>query len=789
MTKSILAAALLATAGTLAPAICLAQDTVPLVAVEADAAEGSIMITLPAPDAEGVAAQYLYLAQIETGLGSAAVGVDRGATLTNGIVRFRRIGSKVAVEQVNNRFVATTGTAAEQEGVDQSFPTAVLWLGDIEETASDGSFTFDFAPFLSADRFGLARALGTSDNPYAFDADRSVADPSQVRVFPENAEFAALMSFTAERPTAGLRNVSPNGSDLTMWVRHSLVALPDDPIPARHDPYGFVFSQTTYDYSAPLGQPMMRQLALRHRLEKVDPSAARSPVREPITFYIDPAAPEPVRQALADGVGWWTEAFDAAGLVDAFRVEILPEGADPLDARYNVVNWVNRATRGWSYGSAVADPRSGEVMKGAVMLGSLRVRQDIMIFQALVGAGMTDTGAPNDPVAAALARIRQLGAHEVGHALGFSHNFAASSQGRYSVMDYPAPRIELVDGQLSLADAYGSGVGEWDRFVVAYLYGAQSDAEALEMAREAQAQGLRFVGDGDARGFDTANPEGALWDDFGDPVAELERVMDVRRAALARFDVDAIPAGQDLASLRRAFVPIWLLHRYQTEAAAKALGGVIAPVALAGSERLPETVPASQQKAALDALLDALSVEALSVPQRLQPLLSYGPGSFGDYQTDIEVMPTAGGPVFDSLRAAEIGAIHVLDSLLDPQRLNRLEMQSASDAGIPSALDLAARLIAHADEVGATGAVGQRIATTIALDLARTAREGELSRPVAMQIEGLIGSWAERLSDTRRTGERADWQRGLGALLADRDALETALEAPRTEVPPGMPIG
>lgn len=789
MTKSILAAALLATASALAPASSLAQDAPPLVSVEADRDDGAIVMTLPRPDADGVAAEYIYIAQIETGLGSAAVGVDRGATLANGIVRFRRIGSKVAVEQVNNRFVATTGTQAERQGVDDSFPTAVLWLGDIEETADDGSFTVDLAPFLAADRFGLAGALGNSDNPYKFDEDRSVADPSRVHVFPENAEFATLLSFTAEKPSPELANVSPNGPDVTMWVRHSLVALPDDPIPARHDPYGFVFGQTTYDYSAPLGQPMTRRLALRHRLEKVDPAAERSPVREPIVFYIDPAAPEPVRQALADGVGWWADAFDAAGLVDAFRVAILPEGADALDARYNVVNWVNRATRGWSYGGVAVDPRSGEVVKGAVMLGSLRVRQDIMIFQALVGAGLTDTGQPNDPVAAALARIRQLGAHEVGHALGFSHNFAASSQGRYSVMDYPAPRIELVDGELSLADAYGTGVGEWDRFVVDYLYGAQSDAEALEMARAAQARGLRFVGDADARGFDTANPQGALWDDFGDPVAELERVMAVRRAALARFDADAIPAGQDLASLRRAFVPIWLLHRYQTEAAAKALGGVVAPVALPGTERVPQTVPAPQQEAALEALLSALSVDALTVPARLQPLLSYGPASFGDYQTEIEVMPTAGGPVFDSLGAAEIGTIHVLDSLLDPQRLNRLEMQSAQNPAIPSAHALATRLVAHADEVGASGPVGQRIATTIALDLARTARSDDLSRPIAMQLAGLLDNWAERLSSTGRRGEEADWRRGLGALLADRQALDEALEAPRTQVPPGMPIG
>lgn len=783
-----LAAALLASSCLAAPSA--ADDGGgPLIKVAANATDGKIEVTLPRPGADGIAARYIYIAQVETGLGSAAVGVDRGATLANGIVAFRRIGGKVVVELENSRFVATGGTAAERAGVENSFPDATLWVGEIGDTAKDGSFTFDFAPFLAADRFGLANQLGGEANPYTLDAARSLADPSTVKVFPENAEFGARLSFASTKPSAELRNVSPSGPDVTMWVRHSFVALPADPLAPRHDPYGFVFGQATYDFGAALGQPMVRRLALRHRLEKVDPSAARSPVREPIVFYIGPAAPEPVRQALADGVGWWSEAFDAAGLVGAFRVAVLPEDADPLDARYNVVNWVNRATRGWSYGGVAVDPRSGEVLKGSVMLGALRVRQNIMIFQALVGAGLTDSGGPDDPVAAALARIRQLGAHEVGHALGFEHNFAASSQGRYSVMDYPAPRVELTGGKLTIADAYGVGVGEWDKFVVAYLYGARNDEEAALLAAQARASGLRFVGDGDARGFESANPEGALWDDFGDPVAELRRVMAVREAALARFDADAIPTGQDMASLRRAFVPIWLLHRYQTEAAAKALGGVIAPTVLAGEASEVTGVPGERQVAALDALLDALSVEALTVPARLQPLLSFGPGSFGDYQTDIEVMPTAGGPVFDTLRAAEIGAVHVLDSLLDPQRLNRLEMQDAQDAAVPSPHELARRLIAQADTMAAQGAVGRRIASTIALDLARTARERSLSPALAMQLDGLLAGWAARLADASGRTEHADWQRGLGALLGDRDALEAMLKVPPPKVPPGMPIG
>ncbi len=600
-----------------------------------------------------------------------------------------------------------------------------------------------------------------------------------------------MLSFASRKPSESLRNVSPTGGDIALWVRHSLVELGEPGFEPRIDPYGFAFSQYKYDFSAPLGQSMLRKLAIRHRLEKVDPQAARSPVREPIVYYVDGAAPEPVRQALIDGVGWWADAFEEAGFVDAFRVEVLPQDIDPLDIRYNVVNWVNRATRGWSYGPSIVDPRTGEILKGSVMLGSLRVRQDILIFQALVGAGLTETGNPDDPVPAALARIRQLGAHEVGHTLGLAHNFAASSQDRYSVMDYPAPRIELVDGKPTIRDAYGVGVGAWDKFAIRYLYAATSEEEARAMVREAQAQGLRFIPDADARGTSSANPQAALWDDFSDPVAELRRMLAVREAALARFDVDAIPQGQDLASLRRAFVPIWLLHRYQVEATVKAIGGVVAPIALAGDEVAVMPVEGSVQRAALDAMMEALSTEALTVPARLQPLLSYGPATDYDYSTTIEVMPTAGGPVFDSLRAAEIGAVHVLENLLDPQRLNRLEMQRQMDRDVVSPFALAGRLLEHAEEVSDDGPVGRRIATMTALQLAKAARNSALSPALAIELDGTLAQWGASLSRTRGDGELAVWKRSLGEMLSDRERLDAMLAKPSTfpDIPPGMPIG
>ncbi len=783
MIKRVILASLLTVAWPAVPAYC--QDA--LVPVAAGQQDGKILLTLPRQDADGIAGRFLYVAQIETGIGSSATGVDRGAPLRNGIIRFRRAGGKVIAELENTTFVALSGSPAQQASVANSFTNATLWVGDIASTEKDGSFKFDFAPFLAMDHFGFAQGLGDG---YALLPNRSVADPAKVRIFPDNVEFSALLSFAANKPAPELRNVSPTGPDIALWVRHSLVRLPEIPMPIRHDPYDYIINVPQYDFSVPLGHGMLRKIASRHRLEKIDPDAARSRVKKPIVYYIDPAAPPAIRKALAEGVAWWAAAFDAAGYVDAFRVEELPANIDPLDMRYNVVNWVNRATRGWAYGSSIVDPRTGEILKGSVMLDSLRAQQDMLIFQALVGAGLSGTGDPNDPVEAALARIRQLGAHEVGHTLGFQHNFAASTQERYSVMDYPAPRVTLANGKLDISNAYGTGVGEWDKFTVRYLYAA-TDEEARQMAQEAQAKGYRFVSDNDSRPISTGNPEGALWDDFADPVAELDRVINVRQAALARFNIDAIPAGQDLASLRRAFVPIWLLHRFQVEATAKSLGGVITPSALAGDKVDVKNVPAERQTAALDGLINALSVEVLTVPARLQPMLSYAQGDDGDYATQIEIMPTAGGPAFDTLRATEIGAVHVLDSLLDPQRLNRLDMQHATNAAIPSPTQVIARLIAEADKGATAGAVGRRIATTIALDLARTAREKGLARSISLQLNGKLLAWAERLKSSRGSDEGADWRRGLGALLLDQSALAaaTADRSLLPQVPPGMPIG
>jgi hypothetical protein len=615
-------------------------------------------------------------------------------------------------------------------------------------------------------------------------------------VFPENIEMEARQTFVSADPKAEVNNIAPESGNLSFIIRHSLVKLPDPHYqPRRFDPRTGSFGTQVLDYAAPLGSPIVYDLANRFRLEKTDPAAPRSRVKRPIVFYVDRSAPEPIRTALYEGVGWWKQAFEDAGYIDAFQVEILPEGIDPLDTRYNVVNWVNRATRGWSYGQVIEDPRTGEIIKGQVLLGSLRVRQDMLIFEGLVGADKVGTGGPNDPVQASLARLRQLAAHEVGHALGFAHNFAASAQGRYSVMDYPAPRVNLVNGAPDLSDAYGVGIGRWDRFIVDWLYGADDEAEAKAKAEAAVAEGLRFVGDDDARPTGAGQPLGSIWDDGADPTAELQRMLSVRRAAVERFGLASLAAGEPVANLRRKFVPIWLIHRYQVEAAAKLIGGVDFTYSIRGDGgETSGPVESSVQRGALDALLATLAPSELQVPSALLPILSTGASSNRDRQTDIEIFRTAGGPVFDPLIASEVAAAVTLSALLAPERLNRLEQQEQLGGNALGPDEVIDRLIATATKGSSnTGlvAVQRRAATTTVLSLARVQRDPNLSPTLALALDERLRRLSAQLAKGSGDGDNGDWSRGLARLLADRDALDKVLTDQRRApaIPPGMPIG
>lgn len=487
-----------------------------------------------------------------------------------------------------------------------AWPTALpsaRWRCSIRSSGWTSRVTVDLAPLLASDTLDLAERLNsgtTGGKGFRLVPALSTADAGSVKVFPTNMEADALLTFAPVTPGREVRDVMPDPRAISLQVHHSFIKLPEPGyVPRRFEIRTAANGLQVFDFNQPLGSEIVQMLAVRFRLEKTDPSAARSPVKKPIVFYIDNAAPEPVRTALADGVRWWADAFDAAGFIDGFQVKILPEGVDPLDARYNIVTWGSRLTRSWSYGQTITDPRTGEIIKGSVVLGALRVRQDVNIFESLVGAGATGSGGPNDPAQAALARIRQLGAHEVGHAIGFMHNFAGSTQNDSSVMDYPMPFIALRDGKIDISRPYGTAIGAWDKFAVDWLYGQAKpgeDAEAVAAAKVTKgvASGLRFLTDIDGRAPDSPTPWSTMWDNGPDPAAELSRLLEVRRVGLANFGEGAIKPGVPMAELRRKFVLLWLLHRYQVIGAAKLVGGVDYGYTVAGDGQPPATpVPAA----------------------------------------------------------------------------------------------------------------------------------------------------------------------------------------------------
>jgi len=693
--------------------------------IHLDRRAGKLWLALPATGPGGVLAECLVVEGLTQGLGSNEVGLDRGQLGAAALVRFRRLGPKVLLEQQNLAYRASSSEPEERRAAAESFATSVLWGTEVAAEDPDGELLIDLTSFLVRDAHGVARKLEAArQGHFTLDAARSAPDLDACLAFPDNLELEALLTFGSSDPGPLVRETAPDASSVTLVQHHSFVRLPDTGFePRAWDPRSGAQPLLHLDYSAPLERPVERRLALRHRLIPADPLAPRSAAREPLVYYVDRAAPEPVRGALLEGARWWAEAFSAAGFEDAFRVELLPEGAHPLDVRYNVIQWVHRSTRGWSYGNAVVDPRTGEILKGHVSLGSLRVRQDRLLLEGLLGAERSGSGAPDDPVQLALARIRQLAAHEVGHTLGFEHNFSASACGRASVMDYPAPLVRVTDGgELDVSDAYAVGIGEWDVAAVRWLYGARAggdDGEAVLAG--ARARGLRYHSDEDARPAGAAQPIANLWDNFADPVTGLENALDVRRVALARFGQRCLAASEPRARLEEVLAPLYFHHRYQVEAAAKALGGV--DYDHARNDQIAEAappVPAELQRRALASLLLGLEPAALDLPEPLlRALAPRAPGLGGR----AELFAGEAGVVFDPLAAAASAAGLVVEGLLQPERCLRLVDQHRRDAELPSLEEVLERL---------TDAAFDRPPPA-------TEREAELSRAVqAVVVRGLV---------------------------------------------------
>lgn len=652
--------------------------------------ENKVIATLPAPGDDGVMLRMIHAVRLKAGLGSNPVGLDRGWGSSGEILVFRKIGNRVVLKVENQTYRANPENPLEARAVAESFANSFVAAADIT-SQSAGSVSFDMTGFLTGDRLNLVQHLkDAGQGTFSLKEDRSMVDPDGVFAFPDNVEIDVFLTLSSSDPGREVATTAANGNDITLVQHHSFVRLPEEGYtPIKSDPRAGIIDQVHFDYSAGLAEPVVTRLARRYRLQKNEAGGTINP----IVFYIDSGAPPQIQDALLDGARWWADAFAAAGYPDGYRVEVLPEDAHPLDIRYNVVQWVHRQTRGWSYGGGISDPRTGEMLKGHVILGSLRVRQDRMIFEGLTGTGETGTGSDTDPVKLALARIRQLSAHEIGHALGFQHNFAASTYGKGSVMDYPAPDVRVRRGALDFSNVYGVGIGSWDKFTATWLYGDLTEQERDNLVLEARSNGLIYVADQDARSASTGHPLGNIWDNGPDPVAALRETLEIRRIALENFGEDRVQQGQPLSDLNDVIVPIYLYHRYQTAAAAKLVGGMSFNYGERGDgQPAAEIVSPERQLEALDVLLETVAPSRLDLSDKVLNLLTPGMANYALADWDRERFAGSASPAFDLIAAADTAAATTFGILLEPQRVARLIEFNRRDPANPGANDMFARI-------------------------------------------------------------------------------------------------
>jgi hypothetical protein len=757
-----------------------------------DEKTGKILLEINKFDTE-----MLYQVSLPAGLGSNDIGLDRGLLGNTYVVKFNRVGNKILMVQPNYNYRALTNDRNERKAVEQSFAQSTIY-GFTVEGESNNAVVVDATNFLLRDAMQIAnRIRGSKQGNYNIDPTRSAIYLERTKNFPQNTEFESTVTFTNSDGQVGnyVSSTAASGEAITVRIHHSFVQLPDNNYkPRAFDARSGFISESYFDYSSPVSEPISKSYIIRHRLQKKDPNAAVSEPVKPIIYYLDNGTPEPIRSALMEGASWWNQAFEAAGYKNAFQVKLLPDDADPMDVRYNVINWVHRSTRGWSYGASVTDPRTGEIIKGHVTLGSLRVRQDYLIFSGLLAPFENGTPADDKMLKAALQRLKQLSAHEVGHTIGLMHNYISSAQGNESVMDYPHPIATLnAKGEINLDNAYTNEIGAWDKVTITYGYsdfapGTNEKTALNKILTDAANKGLTFISDRDARDPAGLHPTTHLWDNGKDPVSGLKDVMKVRAKALSQFGMNNIKTGTPMAMLEDVLVPVYLFHRYQTEAVTKVIGGMYYNYALKGDgQYITKTVSKQEQLNALNALLETIDPKTLSLPDHIVKLIPPRPAGY-DYNRELFNRKT--GLSFDALSAAETAADLPLSFLFNVSRLNRMVQQKESYGGL-GADEMINTLINatwKANKLSGTEGLiqkqNQQLLLTYLLALSVNDRASFATKAEVLKALNDLKQLAEAKSKSN------DADRGYYLLTLERmKAPEKATPTLHAVMPPGAPIG
>jgi len=746
--------------------------------------------------------EILYMISLPQGLGSNDVGLDRGLQGGGRIVKFEKNGRKILLVQPNYEYRAVTNDAAEKRAVEQSFASSTLW-GFTAEAESNGSVLVDATDFLLRDAMQVSNRLRRQQQgSYSLDKSRSVFYLTRTKNFPLNTEIETSLTFVNSDGTTGafINSVAPSPEAITLRMHHGFVQLPDNNYQPRvFDPRSSYNPVSFFDYSTPVSEPIEKKYILRHRLQKKNPNAERSEAIKPIKYYLDNGTPEPIRSALLEGGKWWNQAFEAAGFINGFQVEILPDSADPMDIRYNMINWVHRSTRGWSYGASISDPRTGEIIKGNVTLGSLRVRQDYLIAQGLLAP--FESGKPLDPdndpmLKMALNRLRQLSAHEIGHTLGLMHNYAASISNRASVMDYPHPTVKLNrNGEIDLADAYDLKIGEWDKVSINWGYReftpGTSEKDALNtIMQQAAARGLRFIADRDARAPGGMHPYAHLWDNGADPVKELNETMKIRKKALNQFGANNLREGMPMALLEDVLVPVYLYHRYQVESVVKMVGGMDYNYALRGDGQ-PVITPLDKKKQqeALDALLATIEPAQLRLPDTLIKLIPPRPEGY-DFTRELFTKRT--GLSFDALSPAESATDMVFSFLFQQERLSRLAQQEFTLNGLSldDMLKTVRKATFSAPRLKGLDALLQQQNEQLLLTyLMATILNNEINFGARAILKKHLGEITAQITGSEKTSTDPLWKGHYQLAMMRLEKPELAKPTLHAPAPPGAPIG